>query len=175
MPNPFSIIASSGIMRLNSPGMNSNTRFVRNTKPPVCAPPSCATNSMLCNMIVLNICQTSVKSSGKSGLRSTTWHSPIVSTTSSKNYILLRRRCISTTKNRCAPKIWKSCARQSAINARLFRHQDHNLRRGGKPLLKFGKKSSGESSSKSATTTAAKDSDIDGKLGVGNGRTRKLD
>ena len=50
-------------------------------------------------------------------------------------------------------------ARQWAINSRLLRHQEHNHRRSGKPLLKFGKRTSGESSSKSATTTAAKDSD----------------
>jgi len=50
-------------------------------------------------------------------------------------------------------------ARQWAINARLSKHQDPH-RRTGKPLLRFGKKRSGESSSTLATTTA-KDSDND--------------
>ena len=50
-------------------------------------------------------------------------------------------------------------ARQWAINARLLKHQDHNHRRSGKPLLKFGKKSSGNSTpSTSASATTAKDS-----------------
>ena len=50
-------------------------------------------------------------------------------------------------------------ARPWAINSRLLKHQDHSHHRSGKPLLKFGKKSTGDSLSTPASTTAKDSND----------------